>query len=184
MKTPCSFDLFNKCGWLGLYVREEFRSFRQSKSECSCHESCVFHICIWINNFYVFAFYRNPGHDGLLYDCLLNSMARVQSVDDKAVFVFVGDANAHHSEWLESVSLTDRHGRDALDFCNQPGYEQLVRCRTHIAGNRLDFVITDTPDTVDVFVGTPLELLITALSVVCFGLNILYRSIMSEVLSF
>ena len=32
------------------------------------------------------------------------------------VFVFVGDANAHHSEWLESVSPTDRHGRDALDF--------------------------------------------------------------------
>ena len=30
-------------------------------------------------------------------------MARVQSVDDKAVFVFVGDVNAHHSEWLESA---------------------------------------------------------------------------------
>ena len=43
-------------------------------------------------------------------------MARVQSVDDKAVFVFVGDANAHHSEWLEFVSPTHRHGRDALDF--------------------------------------------------------------------
>ena len=41
-------------------------------------------------------------------------MAQVQSVDDKPVFVFVGDA--HHSEWLESVSPTDRHGRDALDF--------------------------------------------------------------------
>ena len=48
----------------------------------------------------------------------LTIMARVQSVDDKAVFVFVCDANAHHSEWLESVSPTDRHGRDALDFCN------------------------------------------------------------------
>ena len=45
-------------------------------------------------------------------------MARVQSVDDKAVFVFVGDANAHHSERLESVSPTDRHGHDALDFCS------------------------------------------------------------------
>ena len=35
---------------------------------------------------------------GSIYGCLLNSMARIQSVDDKAVFVFVGDANAHHSE--------------------------------------------------------------------------------------
>ena len=57
--------------------------------------------------FFVNAFYRNPGHDGSLYDCLLDSMAWVQSVDDMVVFVSVGDANAHHSEWLESVSSTD-----------------------------------------------------------------------------
>ena len=31
-------------------------------------------------------------------------MTRVQSVDDKVVFLFVSDATAHHSEWLESVS--------------------------------------------------------------------------------
>ena len=73
-------------------------------------------------------------------------MARVQSVDDKAVFVFVSDANAHHSKWLESVSPTDRHVRDALDFCSQSGCEQLVRCPTHIAGNRLDLVMTDVTD--------------------------------------
>ena len=40
----------------------------------------------------------------------------IESVVDKAVFVFVGDANAHHAEWLKSVSPTDRHRRDALDF--------------------------------------------------------------------
>ena len=50
-------------------------------------------------------------------------MAGVQSVDDKTVFVFIGDANAHHSEWLESVSPIERHGRDALDFCNLYGCE-------------------------------------------------------------
>ena len=38
------------------------------------------------------------------YDSFLDSMARVQSVDDKAIFVFVSDATAHHSEWLESTS--------------------------------------------------------------------------------
>ena len=107
-----------------LYVREGFRSFRQSKLECSCHESCVFRICSRINNFYVCAFYRNPGHDGSLYDRLLDSMAQMQSFDDKAVFVFLSDANAYHSP-------TDRHGRDALDFCNL-GCGQLVqRCSTH-----------------------------------------------------
>ena len=82
-------------------------------------------------------------------------MTRVLLVDDKAVFVFAGDENALHPEWLESVSPTDRHGRDALGICNLSGCEQLVRCPTHIAGNRL-LVMTDVPDIVDVFFGTPL----------------------------
>ena len=88
---------------MDLSVREGFRSFRQSKLECSCHESCVFRIYSTINNFYVYAFYHNPGYNCSLYDCLIESMAMEQSVDNKAVFVFVGDANAHHSEWLESL---------------------------------------------------------------------------------
>ena len=119
---------------MALYVRERFHSFQQCKLECSCHESCVFHICSGINFFYVYAFFRNPGHDGSLYDCLLDSLAQVQSVDYKAVFIFVGDANAHCTEWLESVFTTDQHERTALNFCNLSGCEQLVRCSTHIAG--------------------------------------------------
>ena len=53
-------------------------------------------------------------------------MARVQSVDDTAVFVFVGDDNAHHPDLLESIFPTDRYGRDDLDFCNLLGCVQLV----------------------------------------------------------
>ena len=75
---------------MALYVREGIRAFRQSKFECACHESCVVRICGKVNNFYVYAFYRNPGHDGSLYDCMLGSMGLVQSIDRKAVFVFVG----------------------------------------------------------------------------------------------
>ena len=151
---------------MALHVRERFRFFRQSKLECSCHVS-EFRICSRTNNFYVYAFYLNPRHDGSLYDCLLDSMALVQSVDDKAVFVFVGDANAHHSEWLESVSPTDRHGSDALDFCNLPGCNQLVHCLTHTAGDRVDLVMTDVPDIVDVVMVLNSALQITALSLLC-----------------
>ena len=43
-------------------------------------------------------------------------MARVQSVDDKAVFVFIGDADAHHSEWLESILLLIDMGLMLLNF--------------------------------------------------------------------
>ena len=83
-------------------------------------------------------------------------MARVQSVDHKAVFVFVGDESSQHSERLESVFPANRHGRDALDFCTLSGCEQLVRCPTHTAGNRPDRAMTDVPDIVDVVVGTTL----------------------------
>ena len=117
----------------------------------------MFRICSRINNFYVYDFYHNPEHDSSLYDYLLDFMAMVQSVDDKAVFVFVGDVNAHRSEWLKSVSTTDRNGYDALDFCYLSGCEQLVRCPSHIAGNRLDLVMTDVPGIVDVVVYTALS---------------------------
>ena len=57
---------------------------------------------------------------------------------------------------METVSPTERHGRDALDFCNLSGCEKLVHCPTHIAGDRLYLVMSDVPDIVDVYVGTPL----------------------------
>ena len=63
---------------MALYVREGFRAFRQSKFECACHESFVVRICSKVNNFYIYGFYRNPGHDGSLYDCMLGSMGQVQ----------------------------------------------------------------------------------------------------------
>ena len=64
---------------------------------------------------------------------------------------------------MESVSPTNRHRRDDLNFCSLSGCEQLVRCPTHIAANRLrdvpdsrcPDVTADVPDIVDVVVGTP-----------------------------
>ena len=47
-----------------------------------------------------------------LYSGLQNN--NNNKVDDKAVFV--SDDNAHHSEWLESVSPTDQHGVMVLIF--------------------------------------------------------------------
>ena len=140
--------------WLIMLGKDSAPSGRASWSVLAMNP--VFNFCSRIFNFHVYAFYCNPGHDGSLYDCLLDSTARVQSVDDKGVFVFVGDENVHHTQWLESVSPTNRYGRDALGLCNLLGCDQLGRCPTHIAGNRLDLVMTDVPDIVDVFVGTPL----------------------------
>ena len=140
--------------WLFVFGKDSAPSGRKNWSVLAMNS--VFRICSRINIFYDHAFYRNPGHYGSLYDHLLDSMAREQSFDDKAVFVFVGDVNARHSEWLESVSPTDQHRPDILNFFILSCCEQLVRCPTHIAGNRLDLVMTDVPDIVDVLMDTPL----------------------------
>ncbi len=71
------------------------------------------------------------------------AMAMIQDEERKASFVFVGDYNAHHREWLESVSTTDSHGRTALDFANVSRCSQLVVGPTHLTGNRLSLVLTN-----------------------------------------
>ena len=57
---------------MAFYDKEGFHSFRQSKLECFCHEYCVFRICSRINNFHVYAFYHNRGHNRSFYNCLLD----------------------------------------------------------------------------------------------------------------
>ena len=88
--------------------------------------------------------------------CLLTSMAATQNSDRKAAFVFVGDFNAHHREWLSSVSPTNCHGLKALDFSSEAGCEQLIHKPTHRSGNCLDLVFTDAPDVVACTVVTPI----------------------------
>ncbi len=76
--------------------------------------------------------------DDSISDCLLTAMATIQDEDRKAAFIFVGDFNAHHCEWLGSVSPTDSHGSAALDFANVSMCSQLVPGPTHLAGKHLD----------------------------------------------
>ena len=44
--------------------------------------------------------YCNPDRDDRIFDCLLTSMAAVQAEDVRASFLFVGDLNGHHQDWL------------------------------------------------------------------------------------
>ena len=60
----------------------------------------VFRVCGVKQNLYVYSLYRNPDLDDRIFDCLLASMAAVQAEDVRAPFLFVGDLNGHHQEWL------------------------------------------------------------------------------------
>ena len=74
--------------------------------------------------------YRNPDLDDRIFDCLLASMAAVQAEDDRASFLFVGDLNGNHQEWLGSTSM-NCHGVTAVDFATVSGCDQLVVSPTH-----------------------------------------------------
>ena len=93
-------------------------------------------------NVYLFSLYRNPDLNHRIFDCLLTSMAAVQAEDVRASFLFVGDLNVHHQEWLSSTT-TNRHGVAAFDFATVFGFDQLVVGPTHARGGTLDLLMTD-----------------------------------------
>ena len=64
----------------------------------------LFRVCGVRQNLYVYSPYRNPDLDDWIFDCLLPSMAAVQAEDVRASFLFVGDLNGHHQEWLGSTT--------------------------------------------------------------------------------
>ena len=61
-----------------------------------------------------------PRLDDRNFDCLLASMAAVQAEDVRASFLFVGDLNGHHQEWLGSTA-TNHCGVAAFDFATVSG---------------------------------------------------------------
>ena len=93
--------------------------------------------------------YRNPDLNDWIFDCLLASMAAVQAEDDLASFLFVGDLNGHHQEWLGSMSTT-HHGVAAFDFAISWLSAQPMHVVEH------DLLMTDVPDLVQVAVMAPI----------------------------
>ena len=110
---------------MAAYVRDGYGAFRQPKFECGCCEMLVFRVCGVRQNLYVFSLYCNPDLDDRIFDYLLASMAAVQAEDVRASFMFVGELNDHHQEWLGSTT-TNRHGVAAFDFATVSGCDQLL----------------------------------------------------------
>ena len=82
-------------------------------------------------------------------------MAAVQAEDVRASFLFMGDLNGHHQEWLGSRT-TNCHGVAAFDFAAVSGCDQLVVGPTHAGGGTLVLLMTDVPDLVRVSVVAPI----------------------------
>ena len=140
---------------MAAYVRYGYGAFRQPEFHCGCYEMLVFGVCGVRQNLYVYSLYRNPDIDNPIFICLLASMAGVQAEDVHASFLFVGDLNLHHQEWLGSMT-TNCHGVAAFDFATVSGCDQLVVGPTHARGGTLDLLMTDVPDLVPVAVVAPI----------------------------
>ena len=82
-------------------------------------------------------------------------MAAVQAGGIRASFLFVGDLNGHHQEWLGSTT-THRHGVAAFDFATVSGYDQFFVCPTHAHGGILDLLMTYVPDLARVTIAAPI----------------------------
>ena len=83
-------------------------------------------------------------------------MAAVHDEDVRAPFLFVGDFNIHHQEWLGSTT-TNCHGVAVFDFATVSGCDQLVVGPTHARGETLDLLMNDVPDLVRVAVVAPIS---------------------------
>ena len=140
---------------MAAYVRDGYGVFRKPEFECGCCEMLVLRVCGVRQNLYVYSLYRNPDLDDGILDCLLASMAAVQAEDVRDSFLFVGDLNGHHQEWLGSTT-TNRHGIAAFDFSTVCGCDQLIVGPTHARGGTLDLLMTDVPDLVWVAVVAPI----------------------------
>ena len=94
---------------MAAYVRDGYGVFRQPKFECGCCEMLAFRVCSAKQNLHAFSLYRNPDPDDRIFDCLRASIAAVLTEDIRTSFLFVGDLNGYHQEWLGSTT-TNRHG--------------------------------------------------------------------------
>ena len=130
---------------MAAYVRDSYGAFHQPKFECASCKMLFFNVCGVRQNIYGHSLYRKPDLAGLIFYCLLASMAAMQAQDVHDSFLFVGDLNGHHREWLGST-ITNRYGVAVFDFATVSGCDQLVVGPTHARGGTLDLLMTDVPD--------------------------------------
>ena len=82
-------------------------------------------------------------------------MAAMKAEDVHASFLFVGDLNGHHQEWLGSTTK-HCHGVAAFDFITVSNCDSLVVCPTHARDGTLDLLMTDVIDLVWVGIVAPI----------------------------
>ena len=89
----------------------------------------------------------------LIIIIIISAMAAVQAMNVHALFLFMGDLNGHHYEWL-CATTTNRLCVAASDFVTVSGCDQLVT--GPLMHGILDLLMTDVHDLAWVSVVAPL----------------------------
>ena len=89
---------------MAAYVRDGYGPISPTQVRVWLLRNARIGICGVRQNLHVFSLYRNPDLDDLISYCLLTSMTVVQVEDMRASFLFVGDLNCRHQEWLGSTT--------------------------------------------------------------------------------
>ena len=80
----------------------------------------------------------------------------MQAEDVRASFLFVGDLNGHHREWLGSATKTTIELQPLINYATASGCDHLVVGPTRAPGGTLDLLMTDVPDLLQVAVVAPI----------------------------
>ena len=98
---------------MAAYIQDGYGAFRQSKFECGCCEMLVFRM--WCDTAHLCVVLPHPWPKWQIFNWFLIH----------ASFLFVGDLNDHHRDWLGSTTM-NRHGVAAFDFTTVSSCNQLV----------------------------------------------------------
>ena len=99
----------------------------------------------------LYIFYRPPESTP---ECLLQLNSSLKSTRESSCLVVVGDFNIPSVNWSTDESASVNTGRQAVeeslcDLVDDNFLHQFIKSPTHIAGNKLDLLLSNCPETVE-----------------------------------
>ena len=132
-------------GGIIIYVRDGLTVLYNDDIKSSFNQYCRFNVKLGQTNKYVelIAVYRSPNSDSE------NDSKLCELIENCSEHcIIVGDFNFPKIDWISKSA--DNKGKDLLRICEEKHLDQLVDFKTHIKGNILDLVLTNTENVINI----------------------------------
>ena len=115
---------------LGIYVRDSLPISRELHLESGQHYFICLRLALLHSTSYIFFLYRSPSsNDCSVLNAISTSIDTVLQSHPTANIIVCGDFNAHHTQWLNSLS-TDVPGVESYNFSIAQSLSQIVNFPT------------------------------------------------------